>query len=112
MYKVAVAKKREVRFDSAGSCDFTNRGRNLAMAMVADSYPKLKSFLRNCGVSETSRSLVVRMVIAFILHYGRMSCSQADGVLPTDERNKAQLTRFLARPRWNTVKSSRWAAEM
>lgn len=82
------------------------------MAMVADSIPKLKSFVRNCGVSETCQNLVMRIVITFILHYGRMSCSQAAGVLPTDGRNKAQLTRFLARPRWKTVKMSRKLAEM
>lgn len=81
------------------------------MAMVADSIPKLKSFVRNCGVSETCQGLVMRMVITFILHYGRMSCSQAAGVLPTERRHKAQLTRFLARPRWKTVTGSRKLAE-
>ncbi len=70
------------------------------MVMVADSIPKLKGFLRNVTVSDTCRNLILRMMMTFILHSGRMSCSQAAGALPLQSRNKSQLTRFLARPRW------------
>lgn len=81
------------------------------MAMVADSYPKLKSFIRNVALSENCIGLVVRMVIGFLHHHGRMSCSQAAGMVSTDVRNKAQLSRFLARPRWKACKMSWQLAE-
>ena len=68
------------------------------MAMVAESMPKLKGLLRKLKLSDACRSLVLRMMITFILHSGRMSCSQAAGALATEPRHVAQLTRFLARP--------------
>ena len=80
------------------------------MAMVADSIPKLKGFLRGFQLSNGCQSLIMRMVMTFILHSGRMSCSQAAGALPLEARNKAQLTRFLRRPRWRTVGVSKLAA--
>ena len=82
------------------------------MAMVADSVPKLKGFLRSFPLTDDCRSLITRMVMTFILHSGRMSCSQAAGALPLQSRNKAQLTRFLRRPRWRSVGIARLAAEM
>jgi hypothetical protein len=80
------------------------------MAMVADSIPKLKGFLRGFQLSDGCRNLVLRMMMTFILHSGRMSCSQAAGALPLEARNKAQLSRFLRRPRWRQIKMSRLAA--
>jgi hypothetical protein len=82
------------------------------MAMVADSIPILNLFMRFFSVSEASRELTVRMMMTFILHYGRMSCSQAAGALPMEARNKAQVTRFLARPRWKSVNMSAKVADM
>lgn len=81
------------------------------MPMVADSIPKLKGFVRAFKISEDSRRLVIRMMATFMLHAGRMSCSQAAGALPLEARHKAQVTRFLARPRWRAVGISRKAAD-
>ncbi len=40
------------------------------------------------------------MGLAFMLHRGRMSCSSAAGVIASESIHRGQLTRFLARPRW------------
>jgi len=70
------------------------------MMMVADVMPGLKRFLGRTGLSETSRALVMRMVTAFLLHAGRMSCLQAAVAVRSEGRHRAQISRFLARPRW------------
>jgi hypothetical protein len=44
--------------------------------------------------------MVLRMALAFMLHRGRMSCSQAAGSVASDTVHRGELTRFLARPRW------------
>ncbi|HIE97341.1 MAG TPA: hypothetical protein EYQ63_10075 [Fuerstia sp.] len=44
--------------------------------------------------------MITRMVLAFILHRGRMSCSSAAGMIASESIHRGQLTRFLARPRW------------
>jgi hypothetical protein len=43
---------------------------------------------------------VIRVVIAFLMHVGRMSCLQASGAVRGEARHRAQISRFLARPRW------------
>jgi hypothetical protein len=40
------------------------------------------------------------MIAAFLLHPGRMSCLQAAGSVRSEARHRAQVCRFLARPRW------------
>jgi len=44
--------------------------------------------------------MVTRLVLAFILHRGRMSCSSAAGMIASEPMHRGQVTRFLARPRW------------
>lgn len=70
------------------------------MIMVADSLPKLKRFLRRVPLSDTARLLVIRVIVAFMLHAGRMSCLQVAGTIRSEARHRAQICRFLARPRW------------
>ena len=70
------------------------------MVMVADLLPGLKRFLSPLELNDQARQMVQRMIIAFIIHRGRMSCSQAAGTLWTETRHRAQVSRFLARPRW------------
>ncbi len=70
------------------------------MVMVADLLPGLKRFLRPVGVSEAARGMVVRLVAGFLLHAGRMSCLQAAGAVRSEARHRAQVGRFLERPRW------------
>jgi hypothetical protein len=70
------------------------------VVMVADLLPGLKRFLRPVGISEAAREMVVRVVATFMLHAGRMSCLQAAGAVRSDARHRAQVGRFLERPRW------------
>ena len=73
------------------------------MTMVADSLPKFNHFLRPLGLKDAAREMVMRVMIAFMMHYGRMSCLQAAGMLQSETRHRAQVSRFLARPRWRAL---------
>jgi hypothetical protein len=70
------------------------------MVIVSESASALKGFIAKSGLGELAREMVLRMVLAFIFHRGRMSCSQAAGSIASDTVHRGQLTRFLARPRW------------
>jgi hypothetical protein len=72
----------------------------LAMVIVADSVRSLKRFIGKTSLGEFAQTMVLRMVLAFIMHRGRMSCSQAAGSVASDAVHRGQVTRFLARPRW------------
>ena len=68
--------------------------------IVAESAGNLKRFIERTSLSEVARRMVLRMVLAFIMHRGRMSCSQAAGSVASEAAHRAQITRFPARPRW------------
>jgi hypothetical protein len=70
------------------------------MLIVTDSAPGLKRFLEQTGLNELARLMLFRMVLAFLLRRGRMSCSQAAGSVASEAIHRGELTRFLARPRW------------
>ena len=70
------------------------------MVIVADSLPGLKSWLAPLGLKDATRLLVIRVVVAFVLHAGRMSCLRAAGAVRSQSLHRAQISRFLARPRW------------
>ena len=70
------------------------------MVMVADSVPKLKRFIRPAKLQQAAQEMILRMVIGFIFHCGRMSCLEAAGAVRSETRHRAQVSRFLARPRW------------
>jgi Transposase DDE domain len=67
------------------------------MCMFADSLPGLKRFLTPLGLRRTTQEMIVRMVVAFVSHLGRMSCLQAAGSVRSDSVHRAQITRFLGR---------------
>lgn len=73
------------------------------MIMVADAVPNLKKWIAPLGLKESVKVLVIRMVVAFLLHSGRMCCLQAAGAVRTEPRHRAQISRFLARPRWRKL---------
>jgi hypothetical protein len=73
------------------------------MVMVAELLPGLKRWFNGLGLSDTTKLLVTRMIVAFILHPGRMSCLQASGAVRCETRHRAQISRFLARPRWRKL---------
>jgi hypothetical protein len=68
--------------------------------MVADAVPSLKRWISPLRLKDSVKLLVIRVVVAFLLHSGRMCCMQAAGVVRTETRHRAQISRFLARPRW------------
>jgi hypothetical protein len=70
------------------------------MVIVSESAPTLKGFIGKSGLGDLARAMVLRMILAFIMHRGRMSCSQAAGSIASESIHRGQLTRFLARPRW------------
>lgn len=70
------------------------------MIIVMDSAKELKRFLEKTGLHELARQMLFRMVVAFLMRRGRMSCSQAAGSVASDPIHRGELTRFLARPRW------------
>jgi hypothetical protein len=70
------------------------------MIIVAQSAETLKGFLASTGLNELARMMLMRVVLAFILHRGRMSCSAAAGAIASESIHRGELTRFMARPRW------------
>jgi len=70
------------------------------MVIVSESASSLKGFIAQTGLKKLPQTMVLRMVLAFILHRGRMSCSQAAGSIASETVHRGELTRFMARPRW------------
>ena len=70
------------------------------MTMVAESSKRLKRFLAQTQVKDLTHAMMLRMVLAFVMHRGRMSCSAASGSIASEPIHRSELTRFLARPRW------------
>ena len=70
------------------------------MIMISDSVRELKRFLDWTSLDDSAHSMVMRMMLAFMLHRGRMSCSRAGGAIRSEAVHRGQITRFLARPRW------------
>ena len=73
------------------------------MVMVAESVRSLKGFLALTRLEPLALAMVMRVVLAFIWHRGRMSCSAAAGSIASETVHRGELTRFLARPRWQKV---------
>lgn len=70
------------------------------MIIVEHSAGSLKRYLSQTDLGELARGMVLRMVLAFTMRRGRMSCSHAAGIVASDVIYRGELTRFLARPRW------------
>jgi hypothetical protein len=70
------------------------------MVIITESAAGLKRFLASTGLSPLARMMLLRVVLAFIMHRGRMSCSVAAGSVASEPIHRGELTRFLARPRW------------
>jgi hypothetical protein len=70
------------------------------MLIVDESAGALKRSLARTGLSLLAREMLLRLVLTFIMRHGRMSCSTAAGAIASQAVHRSQLTRFLARPRW------------
>jgi len=73
------------------------------MIIVPESATALKGFVAKLPLGEVGRSMVLRMMMSFMTHHGRMSCSQAAGSIASESVHRGQLTRFLARRRWQQM---------
>lgn len=70
------------------------------MIIISDSAVLLKRFLSQTSLSDFAQGMVLIMVLAFMFRRGRMSCSQAAGIIASEAIHRGQLTRFLAGKRW------------
>jgi hypothetical protein len=70
------------------------------MTIFAQSAKSLKGYLSQCNVKEQVLLMFMRMILAFMLHRGRMSCSSAAGSICSEVVHRGEVTRFLSRNRW------------
>lgn len=70
------------------------------MIIVSETAASLKGFLAETQLNQLARTMLLRLVLAFIMHRGRMSCSAAAGSIASEPIHRGELTRFIARPRW------------
>jgi Transposase DDE domain len=70
------------------------------MLIMQDALPLFKSFLKPVSLKRGARQLVLRCVIAFLMHLGKMSASRVAGAVRTDARHRAQISRFMGRRYW------------
>ena len=71
------------------------------MLIMQEALPLFKVFLKPVSaLKPDARQLVLRCVIAFLMHLGKMSASSVAGAVPTDARHRAQVSRFLGRRYW------------
>ena len=64
---------------------------------MQDALPGLKRFLKPVGLKERALGLVIRCVVAFVMHLGRMAAARAATAVRSEPRHRAQLCRFLGR---------------
>lgn len=70
------------------------------MLIVSETARQLKSFIEKTSLAVMAQEMILRMVLAFILHHGRMSCSAASGIIGSEAIHRGVMTRFLASRRW------------
>jgi hypothetical protein len=59
------------------------------MTMLADFLPDFKRFRKLLPLSEAALRLASSVVVAFLTHWGRMSCMQAAGAVRFHARHRA-----------------------
>jgi hypothetical protein len=67
------------------------------MVIMDDALPGLKRFLKPVGLNQRMSGLVIRCVVAFVMHLGRMAAARASNSVRTQTRHRAQICRFLGR---------------
>jgi hypothetical protein len=71
------------------------------MLIMQEAPAGINTFLKAAKLAKTTQEYVVRLMMGFVFHFGRMSASQASGAVPTQARHRGQVTRFLAECRWS-----------
>jgi Transposase DDE domain len=67
------------------------------MVIMQEALPGLKRFLKPVGLNERMLGLVIRCIVAFVMHLGRMAAARAATAVRSEPRHRAQLCRFLGR---------------
>lgn len=67
------------------------------MVIMQDALPGLKRFLKPAGLKERMLALVIRCIVAFVMHLGRMAATRAATAVRSEPRHRAQLCRFMGR---------------
>jgi len=67
------------------------------MVIMQDALPGLKRFLKPVGLNERMLALVIRCVVAFVIHFGRMAAARAATAVRSEPRHRAQVCRFMGR---------------
>lgn len=70
------------------------------MLIFGESAHSLKGYLSQCKIKERAAMMFMRVVLAFMLHQGRMSCSAAAVTISSQTVHRGEVTRFLAQVRW------------
>lgn len=70
------------------------------MIIIPQAAAKLKTFLSRTELKMRTQTMMMRIVLAFIMRRGRMSCSAAAGAIASQPIHRGVLTRFLAQTRW------------
>jgi len=73
------------------------------MVILQDALPELKRFLRAVDLNSQRCSMITRLIVAFMLHRGRMSASQAAGAVRCEPRHRGQVCRSLGRMFWEST---------
>ncbi len=64
------------------------------MLIFAQSAKSLKGYLSQCSVKEQVLMMFMRMILGFMLHRGRMSCSSAAGSICSKRSTVAKSRAF------------------
>jgi hypothetical protein len=67
------------------------------MVIMPYALPGLKRFLQPAGLNERMAALVIRWIVAFVMHLGRMAAARAATAVRSEPRHRAQACRFLGR---------------
>ena len=77
------------------------------MIILDQAARTLKTFVGKTFLQEFAQAMVMRMVLGFLMHRGRMSCSSAAGMIASQPVHRSQVTRFLARPLGSVLADAR-----
>lgn len=73
------------------------------MGILQDALPGLKRFLGPAKLKSSVLAWVIRCVVAFVMHRGRMGAVRAAGAVRLASRHRAQMCRFLVRHYWDKL---------
>lgn len=71
------------------------------MVMMHSSLPDINHFLKPIALRVPARQMVIRMIVAFTMHSGRMAACRAATAVRTNCCHRAQVARSLGRKFWD-----------